>query len=219
VRGPSSMTAPLALLALVGAGLVWSGIGPYDRTTWWLEVLPVLLALPVLAFTARRFPLTPLVYTLIAIHCLILVLGGHYTYARVPLGFWVQDWFDFSRNHYDRIGHLMQGFGPAMIARELLLRTSPLKPGKWLFALVTLGVLGVSAFYEFTEWWAALAGGEAADAFLGTQGDPWDTQWDMFLAFCGAVAAQVLLSRLHDRQLAALEDRPAAAPYRPVLGE
>ena len=123
----------------------------------------MLVALPILAFTARRFPLTPLVYTLIAIHCLILVLGGHYTYARVPLGFWMQDWFDFSRNHYDRIGHLMQGFGPAMIARELLLRTSPLKPGKWLFALVTLGVLGVSAFYEFTEWWAALAGGEAAD--------------------------------------------------------
>jgi putative membrane protein len=132
----------------------------------------------------------------------------------VPLGFWLQDWFDFSRNHYDRIGHLMQGFGPAMIARELLLRTSPLKPGKWLFALVTLGVLGVSAFYEFTEWWAALAGGDAADSFLGTQGDPWDTQWDMFLAFCGAVAAQVLLSGVHDRQLASLENRPVAAAYR-----
>jgi putative membrane protein len=174
----------------------------------------VLVALPILAFTARRFPLTPLVYTLIAIHCLILILGGHYTYARVPLGFWMQDWFDFSRNHYDRIGHLMQGFGPAMIARELLLRTSPLKPGKWLFALVTLGVLGVSAFYEFTEWWAALAGGDAADSFLGTQGDPWDTQWDMFLAFCGAVVAQLLLSGVHDRQLASLENRPVAAVYR-----
>ena len=195
MRGPSSMTAPLALLALVGAGAAsGQASAPTTALTWWLEVLPVLVTLPILAFTARRFPLTPLVYTLIAIHCLILILGGHYTYARVPLGFWMQDWFDFSRNHYDRIGHLMQGFGPAMIARELLLRTSPLKPGKWLFALVTLGVLGVSAFYEFTEWWAALAGGEAADAFLGTQGDPWDTQWDMFLAFCGAVAAQVLLS-------------------------
>jgi putative membrane protein len=209
-RSPPS-TAPLALASVVILALAWSGIRPHDRLTWWLEVLPVLVALPILAFTAQRFPLTPLVYTLIAIHCLILVLGGHYTYARVPLGFWIQDWFDLSRNHYDRIGHLMQGFGPAMIARELLLRTSPLRPGKWLFTLVTLGILGVSAFYEFTEWWAALAGGGAADSFLGTQGDQWDTQWDMFLALCGAVAAQALLSRLHDRQLAALEHRPIAA--------
>ena len=198
------MTAPLALAAAVIAALAWSAIRPYDRLTWWLEVLPVLVALPLLFATARRFPLTPLAYVLIAIHCLVLVLGGHYTYARVPLGFWMQDWFDFGRNHYDRIGHLMQGFVPAIIARELLLRTSPLVPGKWLFVLVTLSVLGVSAFYEFTEWWAALAGGEAADSFLGTQGDPWDTQWDMFLAFCGAVSAQLLLSRLHDRQLAEL---------------
>ncbi len=198
------MTAPLALAAVVIAALAWSAVHPYDRLTWWLEVLPVLVALPLLFATARRFPLTPLAYVLIAIHCLVLVLGGHYTYARVPLGFWMQDWFDLARNHYDRIGHLMQGFAPAIIARELLLRTSPLVPGKWLFVLVTLSVLGVSAFYEFTEWWAALAGGEAADSFLGTQGDPWDTQWDMFLAFCGAVSAQLLLSRLHDRQLAEL---------------
>ena len=203
-----------ALAAVVIPALVWSGIGPYDRITWWLEVLPVLAALPIMAFTARRFPLTPLVYTLIAIHCLILVLGGHYTYARVPLGFWMQEWFDFSRNHYDRIGHLMQGFGPAMVARELLIRTSPLRPGKWLFAIVTLSILGVSACYEFTEWWAALAGGEAAESFLGTQGDPWDTQWDMFLAFCGAVAAQVLLSGLHDRQLAVLGMQPVPSVDR-----
>ena len=202
------------LMAVVIVALAWSGTGPHDRLTWWLEVLPVLIALPILVASARRFPLTPLVYTLIALHCLVLVLGGHYTYARVPLGFWMQDWFDFSRNHYDRIGHLMQGFAPAMIARELLLRTSPLRQGKWLFVLVTLGVLGVSAFYEFTEWWAALAGGEAADSFLGTQGDPWDTQWDMFLAFCGAVAAQLSLSGLHDRQLASLGSHPHAVPHR-----
>jgi putative membrane protein len=203
------MTAPLALLLTVGAALAWSGIGPYDRVTWWLEVLPVLVAVPILVATARRFPLTPLVYALIAIHCLILVLGGHYTYARVPLGFWMQDWFDFSRNHYDRVGHFMQGFGPAMVARELLLRTSPLLPGKWLFAIITLSILGVSALYEFTEWWAALADGEAAESFLGTQGDPWDTQWDMFLAFCGAVLAQLSLARLHNRQLATLDPAPA----------
>ena len=203
-REAPGRTLPLVLLAIVIAALLWSAVGPYDRTTWWLEVAPVLIAVPVLVATARRFPLTPLVYTLIAVHSLILILGGHYTYARVPLGFWMQDWFDFSRNHYDRIGHLMQGFGPAIVARELLLRTSPLRPGKWLFAIVTLCILGISAFYEFTEWWAALAGGAATDAFLGTQGDPWDTQWDMFLAFCGAILAQVLLSRLHDRQLARL---------------
>ena len=203
-----------ALAAVVIPALVWSGIGPYDRITWWLEVLPVLAALPIMAFTARRFPLTPLVYTLIALHCLILVLGGHYTYARVPPGFWMQEWFDFSRNHYDRIGHLMQGFGPAMVARELLIRTSPLRPGKWLFAIVTLSILGISACYEFTEWWAALAGGEAAESFLGTQGDPWDTQWDMFLALCGALAAQVLLSGLHDRQLAVLGMQPVPSVDR-----
>ena len=204
MTGTRTTTAPLALLLVVSLAFAWSGIRPHDRVTWWLEVLPVVVAVPILIATAWRFPLTPLVYTLIALHCLILVLGGHYTYARVPLGFWMQDWFDLARNHYDRIGHFMQGFGPAMIARELLLRTSPLRPGRWLFAIVTLSILGVSAFYEFTEWWAALAGGEAADAFLGTQGDPWDTQWDMFLAFCGAVTAQLLLAPLHDRQLAAL---------------
>jgi putative membrane protein len=170
-----------------------------------LEVLPVLIAAPLLVVTWRRFPLTPLVYWLIALHALILILGAHYTYARVPLGFWLQDALDFQRNHYDRIGHLMQGFGPAIVIRELLIRTSPLAPGKWLFTLVLFSVLGVSATYEFTEWWAALAGGEAAGAFLGTQGDVWDTQWDMFLAGCGAIAAQLLFARLHDRQLAALD--------------
>ena len=200
---------PGVLLVVVLAGLVVSGIHPYDRLTWILEVLPVLVAVPLLVATHRSFPLTPLLYWLIAIHALVLVLGGHYTYARVPLGFWIQDWFDFARNHYDRIGHLMQGIGPAMVVRELLIRTSPLAPGKWLFTIVVFTVLGISATYEFVEWAAALASEEAAAAFLGTQGDPWDTQWDMFLAGCGAIAAQFLFERLHDRQIAAVD--PAVA--------
>lgn len=213
----SSRTLPAVLLVIVTVALIASGIGPADRLTWFLEVVPVLLAAPLLLATARTFPLTPLVYTIIALHALILMLGGHYTYAQVPLGFWLQDWFDFSRNHYDRIGHFMQGFGPALIARELLIRTSPLRPGKWLFTLVLLSVLGISACYEFTEWWAALAGGDAAGAFLGTQGDVWDTQWDMFMAGIGAVVAQVTVDRVHDRQLLAVDpsvrpkfDRPPA---------
>ncbi|HWJ04841.1 MAG TPA: DUF2238 domain-containing protein [Steroidobacteraceae bacterium] len=196
---------PLALLGIVLAGLVWSGIEPYDRLTWLLEVLPVLVAVPLLLWTRARFPLTPLAYVLIAVHALILMYGGRYTYALTPFGDWLRDTFDLSRNHYDRIGHLMQGFGPAIIARELLLRTSPLRPGKWLFAIVCLSILGISATYEFTEWWAALAGGDAAGAFLGTQGDVWDTQWDMFLAGCGAIASQLLLARLHDAQLLRLD--------------
>jgi putative membrane protein len=205
-----SRALPTVLLLLVAGALVLSGIRPYDRLTWFMEVAPVLIAAPLLIATHRSFPLTPLAYWLIAIHSLILILGGHYTYARVPLGFWMQDWFDFARNHYDRIGHLMQGFGPALILRELLLRTSPLRPGKWLFTLVLFSILGVSASYEFIEWGAALATGEAATAFLGTQGDPWDTQWDMFLAGCGAIAAQLLLERPHDRQLAVVEPAIAA---------
>ena len=204
----TSRTLPAVLFAVVAVALVVSGIRPYDRLTWFLEVLPVLIAAPLLVATQRSFPLTPLAYWLIAIHGLILLLGAHYTYARVPLGSWMQDAFGFERNHYDRIGHLMQGFGPAIVIRELLLRTSPLVPGKWLFTLVLFSVLGVSATYEFTEWWAALAGGDAAGAFLGTQGDVWDTQWDMFLAGCGAIASQLLLTRMHDRQVAARD--PAA---------
>lgn len=208
-----SVALPVVQLVVVVVALVVSGIRPYDRVTWVLEVLPVLIAAPLLLATFRAFPLTPLAYALIAIHSLVLTLGAHYTYARVPLGFWIQDWFDLARNHYDRIGHLMQGFGPAIIIRELLIRTSPLAPGKWLFAIVLFTVLGVSATYEFTEWWAALAGGEAAAAFLGTQGDPWDTQWDMFLAGCGAIASQIILAPVHDRQLAAVDP-----PVAPKLG-
>jgi putative membrane protein len=209
-----SRTLPAALLAIVLAGLLVSGIAPADRLTWFLEIAPIVIAVPLLIATSRSFPLTPLVYTLIAIHAVILMVGGHYTYAQVPLGFWIQDWFGFSRNHYDRIGHLMQGFGPAIIARELLLRTSPLRPGKWLFALIVLSVLGISACYEFTEWWAAVIGGDAAGAYLGTQGDVWDTQWDMFMAGCGAIAALTTLDRLHDRQLQAL-DPAVRAKYAP----
>jgi putative membrane protein len=192
---------PLALLGVVAAVLIWSGIAPYDRTTWWLEVFPILLGAPVLILTFKRFPLTTLVYTLLALHAIILAVGGHYTYARVPLGFWAQELVGFARNHYDRLGHFAQGFVPAILAREILLRTSPLRPGKWLFVIVVSTCLAFSAFYEFVEWWSALLGGEAATDFLGTQGDVWDTQWDMFLAFLGAMAALLTLSRVHDRQL------------------
>jgi putative membrane protein len=196
-----------ALLAVGLALLVLSGIAPYDRTTWWLEIFPILLAVPVLIATAPRFPLTPLVYRLIFVHALILMLGGHYSYARVPLGFWLQDALSLARNHYDRIGHFAQGFVPAIIAREILLRRTPLRPGGWLLFLVTCVCLSVSVFYEFIEWWAALAGGSAANEFLGTQGDVWDTQWDMFMALIGAITAQLLLGRVHDRQLGRLAAR------------
>jgi putative membrane protein len=199
-----SRRALLAMLAVVLPALVVSGTGPYERVTWWLEVAPVLIAVPVLLLTFRRFPLTPLLYALIAVHALILVYGGHYTYARAPLGFWVQELFDLARNHYDRLGHLAQGFVPAMVAREILLRRSPLGPRGWLPFLVVCVCMAISVSYEFIEWWAALIGGAAAQDFLGTQGDVWDTQWDMFLATCGAVLALVTLSTVHDRQLARL---------------
>jgi putative membrane protein len=195
---------PLALLILVAIALVLSGLTPTDRGTWWLEIFPILIGTPILIATYRRFPLTTLVYTLLAIHAVILMVGGHYTYARVPLGFWVQDLFGFARNHYDRLGHFAQGFIPAILVREILLRTSPLRRGGWLFVLVTAVCLAFSACYEFIEWGAALAGGESADAFLGTQGDVWDTQWDMFFALIGAITAQITLGRVHDRALTKL---------------
>lgn len=191
----------LALAAAVLAALVWSGIGPTDRLTWVMEVIWVIVGLPLLMLTWGRFPLTRLLYVLIALHCLLLIVGGHYTYAQVPLGFWVQDWLELSRNHYDRLGHFTQGFVPAILARELLLRLTPLKRGGWLFYLVLAAALSFSAFFELIEWWAALIWGGAADAFLATQGDVWDTQWDMFLALIGAFAAQILLARWHDREL------------------
>ena len=194
----------LALIFLGAIALIISGINPADRTTWWLEVFPIFIAVPTLLATARRFPLTPIAYRLIFLHALILMVGGHYTYAKVPLGFWMEQWFGFTRNHYDRIGHFAQGFVPAIIAREILLRRSPLTTGKWLFTIVTALCLAISACYEFVEWFAAVLGGSSADAFLGTQGDVWDTQWDMFMAFIGAMTAQILLARVQDKQLARL---------------
>lgn len=203
---------PLALLLVVAAGLLWSGLAPFDRPTWWMEIFPILIGAPILIATRRRFPLTPLVYALLALHAIILLVGGHYTYARVPLGAWAQEAFGLARNHYDRLGHFAQGFIPALLAREILLRTSPLRPGKWLFVLVTAVCLAFSACYEFIEWGAALAGGESADAFLGTQGDVWDTQWDMSLALIGALVAQLALNRAHDRALGRLWRDQTARP-------
>jgi len=195
---------PVVLFVLGLAALVGSGIGPHDRFTWFLEVAPIFIAVPILVATYRRFRLTPLAYRLVFLHALVLMVGGHYTYAEVPIGNWVRDTLGLARNHYDRLGHLMQGFVPAIIGRELLLRTSPLRRGRWLFVLVTLSCLGISALYEFVEWWTALATGAAATAFLGTQGDPWDTQWDMFCALVGAIVAQLTIARVHDRELAEL---------------
>jgi putative membrane protein len=197
-----SRKALWVLTAISAAVLLWSGIGPYDRLTWWLEVLPVIIVVPLLWATFGKFPLTMLCYMLITVHAVILMVGGHHTYALVPFGDWLRDLFDLSRNPYDRIGHFAQGFVPAIVARELLLRHTPLQRGGWLFTIVAGMCLAVSACYEFIEWFAAIVGGGDADAFLGTQGDVWDTQWDMFLALIGAITAQLLLSRLHDRQLA-----------------
>lgn len=192
---------PLFLLALFLAALAWSAVAPADRLTWLLEVLPALMALPLLVLSFRRLPLTPMLYVLIFLHALVLLMGGHYTYAKVPFGFWMQETFDFSRNHYDRIGHFFQGFEPAILAREILIRRHVVTRGGWLVFLCIAICLGFSAFYELIEWWTALAGGQAADAFLGTQGDPWDTQWDMCFALIGACMALLLLSAWHDRQL------------------
>lgn len=186
------------------AGLVASGIKPYDRVTWMLEVAPVLVAVPILFLTRRSYPLTLLLYAVICVHCLVLILGGTFTYARVPLGFWLQDLLELSRNPYDKIGHFMQGVTPALLAREIFLRGAQVRGAKMTAFLAVCVALAVSAVYEMIEWWAALALGQGADEFLGTQGDHWDTQSDMFLAMLGAVAALALFSRMHDRQMAAL---------------
>jgi putative membrane protein len=190
-----------AALGAVLAALIVSGIQPYDRATWWMEVAPVLIAAPILVVTHRRYPLTPLLYALIFVHALVLILGGAHTYARVPLGFWLQDLLALERNPYDRIGHFMQGFVPAMVAREILLRGRFVAGARMVGFLSVCVALAVSAVYELIEWGAALVLGQGAEEFLGTQGDPWDTQADMFMALVGAVSALFLLSRLHDRQL------------------
>jgi putative membrane protein len=192
------------LLALLGAVFLWSAYQPHDRFTWYLEVFPVMIALPVLLATHRRFPFSRLAYGLMLAHATILLVGGHYTYAEMPLFNWLRDANGWDRNYYDRVGHVAQGFIPAIVAREILLRTSPLKPGKWLFFLVVCVALAISALYEMLEWWVALASGSDAVAFLATQGDVWDTQWDMFLALLGAIAALVFLSRRHDSSLCRL---------------
>lgn len=192
---------PAAGLLLIGL-LAISGFSPFDRGTWLMEVAPVLLVLPLLALSRRRFPLTTLLYSLIFLHACVLILGGAYTYARVPLGFHLQDWLHLERNPYDRIGHVFQGFVPVIAAREVLLRHRIVRRGPMLVVLLLSVVLAVSACYELIEWGAAMALGAAADDFLGTQGDPWDTQWDMFMALLGAGIALLLLSRWHDRQLA-----------------
>ena len=198
---------PAVLLGALAVCLALSAVGAHDRFTWFLEVAPIFLGVPVLVATYRRFPLTPLAYRLIFVHALILMVGGHYTYAEVPLGYWMKDLFGFARNHYDRIGHFAQGFVPAILAREILLRKTPLRSRGWIFFLVTCVCLAISACYEFIEWGTAVATGSKADAFLGTQGDPWDSQWDMFWALIGAVTSQLVLGRLHERELAVLAIR------------
>ena len=201
----------IAELAIVLVALVVSGLHPADRTTWWLEIFPILIALPILLATYARFPLTDLLYALIALHALVLIVGGAYTYAHVPLGFWTQDWFGFHRNHYDRIGHFMQGLVPALVTREILLRIG-FVAGRRMAAFLSVCVaLAVSAFYELVEWWSALLLGQGADEFLGTQGDSWDTQSDMFCALVGAIVGMALFARLQDAQIRALNSRPVRA--------
>ncbi len=197
----SSRIVPLTALFICTLVFIWSGINPHDRFTWWLEVAPVLIALPLLAFTYKRFRLTDLLYVLIGIHAIILMVGGHYTYALVPLFDDIRDWLGQDRNSYDGVGHFAQGFIPALVARELLLRTSGLERGKWMVAVIILSCLGISAIYEVIEWIAGATSGEGAEAFLGTQGDPWDTQKDMALAGVGAAVGLLTLSKVHDHYL------------------
>lgn len=206
-RGSTLLIASVALLAL----LALSGLRPYDRTTWLLEVFPVLVVLPLLWASYRRFPLTDLLYALIFVHAVVLLAGGAYSYARVPFGFYLAELFDVHRNPYDKIGHFMQGFVPALAAREILVRGGYVRGRKMLAFVVVCIALAISAAYELIEWAAALALGQGADEFLGTQGDPWDTQSDMFSALIGAGAALLLLSRVHDRQLQRLAGRGAAS--------
>lgn len=194
-------TGLLIWLLVFSLVFIWSVIEPHDYFTWFLEVFPAIIAIIVLWATYTKFPLTPLTYWLILAHAIVLMIGGHYTYANVPLFDWIQDHFHLSRNYYDKVGHFFQGFVPALIARELLLRKSPLTVGKWLFFIIVSICLAISAFYELIEWWVALLSGAGAEAFLGTQGDVWDTQSDMMLALIGAMSALILLGKFQDKQL------------------
>lgn len=189
------------LIAVVAISLVLSGLHPFDRTTWALEIFPIIIALPILFSTYKNFPLTRLLYICIFLHALILIVGGAYSYARVPFGFDLQEWLGLSRNPYDKIGHFFQGLVPALAAREILIRKSVVSGRKMLAFIIVCIVLAISASYELIEWAAALALGQGADEFLGTQGDPWDTQSDMFLALIGAITTLLLLTKLHDAQL------------------
>jgi putative membrane protein len=200
---PDRRWLPWLALSVV-ALLIVSGLHPYERSTWWMEVAPILIALPILVWTRTRFPLTSLLYVLVAAHSVILLVGGAYTYARVPIGFWVQETLDLSRNPYDKLGHFAQGFVPALVAREIFVRQGIVRPGHWPAVLSVACALSVSLIYELIEWGAAVALGQGADAFLGTQGDPWDTQSDMGMALLGAVVAVTLLSRVQDRQIGRL---------------
>lgn len=195
---------PITLIITLTLLLLLTAICPYDYLTWFLGVTPIFIAIPLLWWSAKNFQLTPLLYRLIFLHAIILMVGGHYTYAKVPLGFWIQDWFDLSRNHYDRIGHFMQGLEPAILAREILIRKNVVKQCGWLTLFVVSICLAFSACYELIEWFAAIASAEASQAFLGTQGDIWDTQWDMFMCLIGAISALLIFTRQHDSQLAAL---------------
>ncbi|HKR63952.1 MAG TPA: DUF2238 domain-containing protein [Thermoanaerobaculia bacterium] len=190
-----------ALLVLFFAALLWSAIRPLEYFTWFLEVFPALIGVALLLATRRRFPLTPLLCVLLFLHALILIVGGHYTYAKVPVGYWMERAFGFTRNHYDRIGHFAQGFVPAIAAREVLLRFRVVRGRRWLFFIVVSICLAISATYELFEWLVAIATGSKGDAFLGTQGDVWDTQTDMALALIGSIVAQLMLARVHERQV------------------
>ncbi|UXY25821.1 DUF2238 domain-containing protein [Streptomyces sp. HUAS TT20] len=207
-RRATRVTLPVVLAASVVAVTALSAWGARDRTTRFLETVWVLIGLPPVVLTRRRFPLTGLLCGLLAAHAVVLAVGGHYTYAQVPLGDWVRDTFGLDRNPYDRFGHLMQGFVPAVLVRKLLSRTSPLRGSRWPAPLTVCACLAFSACFELLEWAAAEIGGHGADAFLATQGDVWDTQWDMFCALIGATLSLLVLSRVHDRQLAALREWP-----------
>jgi putative membrane protein len=201
---PRGETEFRVLIGATLAALAFSATGPSDRTTWILESVPVIIGIPWLVIMRHRFPLTPMLTRLLFLHALVLLVGAYYTYAKVPAGFWFADLFDLTRNHYDRFGHIVQGAVPAILAREILLRKTPLRPGGWLFVLVSCVCLAFSAFYEFTEWWSAVIGGDSTDAFLGAQGDIWDTQWDMLMALIGSILSQLVFARAHDRALASL---------------
>ena len=196
--------------------LTLSAIHPYDRTTWFMEVAPIFIALPIMIATFRRFPLSTMLYVLIFIHAMVLIAGGHYTYARVPLGFWIEHAFSLSRNPYDKIGHFMQGFVPFLVTREILLRNGFLASRRMAAFLSVCVVMAISAWYELVEWWSALALGQGADEFLGTQGDPWDTQSDMMFAFIGAMTALVIMTRWHDRQMSRMKPMSRMKQGEPV---